>query len=190
MCSRQLRISSGSLKSGRGLMINKADHNNIGYLIKNFTHPDMKIISRYFIVFIVSLYCHNVSAQERKMIELSLVKGKLADTALVYTRYTYRITKDSVIEEIYKNGKFFSNKAINNNPVSFTSEVLEYELSAWQNLAFKSRVLRCDTAPPLLITYTNFGKQTFFSISNTGGNCYPDDIKIFANKVFGLFKED
>ena len=78
----------------------------------------MKMISRYFIVFIVCLCCHNVFAQERKTIELSLVKGKLVDTALVYTRYTYRITKDSVIEEIYKNGKFFSNKAIKNNPVA------------------------------------------------------------------------
>jgi hypothetical protein len=120
-----------------------------------------------------------------------MVTGKLVDTVIISAVHTYRITKDSVSEEIYEDGKIFLKKAFKNNPAAFTSEVLEFDLSAWENLEYKSRVLkRCDTLPPLMITYNNAGKKYFFSISNTGPDCFPDDIKIFANKVFGLFKED
>lgn len=119
-----------------------------------------------------------------------MISKRPVNNALVTTRQVFKIDKDSVRNEVYKDGKLFTKTVADNKPGEFYSTILDLDSAAWYNIAYQSTIMEnCDTAYGLSVNYVNAGIQSNFWVRQSG-NCYPESIKAFVKRIFELFKQD
>lgn len=140
-----------------------------------------------FLLFIAEF----TQAQNDKVVLLSYSWSKPKDSIVrEWENYTgtFRITKDSIYKEIFKNNSLFKKGTVSNSVESITKEVLKYDVFFWEETEHKIKNRHdCDTIKGMQVTYRRDNIDRFFWITQ---GCFQQQQKLFLDKLFELFRKE
>jgi hypothetical protein len=101
---------------------------------------------------------------------------------------TFRITKDSIYKEIFKNNSLFKKGTFSNSDESVAKEILKYDVFFWEETEHKIKNRHdCDTIKGMQVTYRRDKLERSFWITL---GCFPQQQQLFLNRLFELFRKE